>query len=252
MVVQATQNDPSMRDVSVEITGSCASADDPFYDGLEFTFQVAFRPEMTGPAVSVAVENFVLPTTVVALLFSGCNAASVWKTCSMRLGNWNAKFGADDMCCHSSISQNMTSVLYCWLQHHQVKSVDGVDAVFQPLSLPTNTEVSILPKLDQDLTCSLTSSRFKPFGYKELTVDPPKDSLDEPVQVSWQIPERFKSLEKIKFLTLSSSGVMLSVFVVCPVYLWWFESRRGGGGGMGLELSPLLPSRRYGSCAAGV
>ena len=109
-----------------------------------------------------------------------------------------------------------------------MKSVDGVDAVFQPLSLPTNTEVSILPQSGQDLTCSLTDpkTRFKPFGYKELTVDPPKDSLDEPVQVSWQIPERFNSLDKIKFLTLSSQGGLL-VFVVCPVYLWCIHM--GGG-----------------------
>ena len=88
----------------------------------------------------------------------------------------------------------------------QVKSVDGVDAVFQPISLPTDTVVSILPVEPDDLACSLTNpkTRFKPFGYKEIVSDPPQDTLEDPARVYWRIPERFKSLEKIKFLTLSS------------------------------------------------
>ena len=89
--------------------------------------------------------------------------------------------------------------------------MDGVDAVFQPISLPTNTVASILPVEEDDLGCSLTDpkTRFKPFGYKEIVSDPPQDSLPEPARVYWRIPERFKSLEKIKFLTLSSPGESL-------------------------------------------
>ena len=90
----------------------------------------------------------------------------------------------------------------------QVKTVDGVNTVFQPLALPPNTEVSILPVEDGDLACSLENpkTRFRPFGYKEMTSDPPQDKLEKPTRVYWQIPERYKSLDQLKFLTLPSKG----------------------------------------------
>ena len=111
--------------------------------------------------------------------------------------------------CQSSVCKNVMYVFH--LLQHQVKSVDGVEVKFQPLSLPENTEVSIIPKSGQDLNCSLTDpkTRFKPLGYKEVAADPPQDPLLFPMKVSWQIPERYKSLDKIKFLTLPSPGAVL-------------------------------------------
>ena len=90
----------------------------------------------------------------------------------------------------------------------QVKTIDGIDTVFQPLALQSNTEVSILPVEDGDLACSLENpkTRFRPFGYKEMTSNPPQDKLEKPARVYWQIPERFKSLDQLKFLTLPSKG----------------------------------------------
>ena len=72
MVVQVTQDDPSRKDALVTITGISTSADDPFYDGLEFAFVVGVRPTLTGPAVSATVETFVLSTTVMTLRCCWC------------------------------------------------------------------------------------------------------------------------------------------------------------------------------------
>ena len=96
----------------------------------------------------------------------------------------------------------------------QVKTIDGVDTVFQPLALPPNTEVSILPVEDADLACSLENpkTRFRPLGYKEMTSNPPQDKLEMPARVYWQIPERFKSLDQLKFLTLPSKGRVLGQY----------------------------------------
>ena len=117
VILQATQNDASIRDPSVTITGRCASADDPFYDGFEFSFAVGFRPEMTGPAVSASVENFVLPTTVVALLLSwGCIYHCLEGLFHVFVQMVYSTFGTDMH--HSSVKmcQSVTSVLY-WLHH---------------------------------------------------------------------------------------------------------------------------------------
>ena len=86
--------------------------------------------------------------------------------------------------------------------------------MFAPLSLPADTEVSILPVADSELACSLENpkTRFRPSGYKEMTSNPPQGRLDTPARVYWKIPERYKSLDQLKFLTLSSKGGMLRPF----------------------------------------
>lgn len=88
----------------------------------------------------------------------------------------------------------------------QVRSGDGMGVLFQPLSLRPSTTVTILPISSQDLACGLDYTRFLPFGYKEITFDPPQKVIDPPARVSWQIPERLKSLKQLKFLTSPSPG----------------------------------------------
>ena len=61
---QASLDDTAALDSLVLVTGRCISSEDPFYDGLEFSFSVGIRPFMDGPAVSATVGNVVLPTTV--------------------------------------------------------------------------------------------------------------------------------------------------------------------------------------------
>ena len=62
--LQASLDSHGVHDAKVVVSGRCLSEDDPFYDGLEFSFLVGVRPTMNGPAVSATVENAVLPTTV--------------------------------------------------------------------------------------------------------------------------------------------------------------------------------------------
>ena len=76
-ILQASLDKSGAHDAKVVVTGRCVSEDDPFYDGLEFSFLVGIRPTMNGPAVSTTVQNIVLPTTVcvctpVALQSSAC------------------------------------------------------------------------------------------------------------------------------------------------------------------------------------
>lgn len=87
-----------------------------------------------------------------------------------------------------------------------MSSLDGVEFTFQPLSLPPDTETTILPISSDMLACGLEYTRFLPFGYKELDLNPPQSELDPPARVYWEIPRRFKSREQTKFLTAPSRG----------------------------------------------
>ena len=91
----------------------------------------------------------------------------------------------------------------------QVKTTDGVGLVFQPLSLPLGTEATVLPILASDLACPLEGTRFVPFGYKGMTIEPATGVLTNPALLEWQIPEKFSSLKQIKFAFTPSIGELL-------------------------------------------
>ena len=90
-----------------------------------------------------------------------------------------------------------------------MKSGDGVGLVFQPLSLPLGTEAMVIPILASDLACPLEGTRFVPFGYKGMTIEPANGDLSTPALLEWQIPEHFSSLQQIKFAFTPSVGELL-------------------------------------------
>ena len=84
----------------------------------------------------------------------------------------------------------------------KIVTTDLMGVTFQPNSLPVGTAATILPVKPDELNCSLTSTRFQPFGYKEVVFDPPLEGdIDPPARLYWQIPERLKDLSQLKFLT---------------------------------------------------
>ena len=85
--------------------------------------------------------------------------------------------------------------------------------VFQSGSLPPDTEVTIVNVRNAELDCSLNTTRFVPFGYKDILFDPPLPGpIDPPARIYWQIATRFVSLEQIKFATTPSKGTNASDF----------------------------------------
>ena len=85
--------------------------------------------------------------------------------------------------------------------------------VFQPGSLPPDTEVTIVDVRDEELDCSLNTTRFLPFGYKDMMFSPPLPGpLDPPARIYWRTATRFVSLEQIKFATTPSKGTNTSDF----------------------------------------
>ena len=92
----------------------------------------------------------------------------------------------------------------------QVKSSDGVGLVFKPLSLPLGTQAMVIPILASDLACPLGGrSRFVPFGYKGMTIEPAIGDLSNPAVLEWQISEHYSSLQQIKFAFTPSVGELL-------------------------------------------
>ena len=95
----------------------------------------------------------------------------------------------------------------------QIETEDGVVLVFQPGSLPPDTEVTIVGVRDADIYCSLDATRFLPFGYKDILFSPPLPGpLDPPARIYWRTATRFVSLEQIKFATTPSKGTNTSDF----------------------------------------
>lgn len=90
----------------------------------------------------------------------------------------------------------------------QVRSADGVGITLPPRSASQEITVNILPITADDLACALESTRFQPFGYKEIAVLSPAVAqparIDPPARVYWEIPERYQSLEQLKFLQTPS------------------------------------------------
>ena len=64
----------------------------------------------------------------------------------------------------------------------------------------------MLPITMADLACPLEGTRFVPFGYKDVSVEPAVDSFSPPATLEWQIPERFISLQQVKFVWTASKG----------------------------------------------
>lgn len=96
----------------------------------------------------------------------------------------------------------------CCLCAPQIKTADGVEIDFAPLSLPTDMEMTVAALGPGDLACGLEATRFRPFGYKEVFFSPkPTGDLDPPARVKWRIPDRYKSLEQIKFVTTPSKDL---------------------------------------------
>ena len=90
----------------------------------------------------------------------------------------------------------------------QVGTAAGVEVQFPPLSVPPATNLTIGHILNTDLGCPLDTTRFDAFGYKDLSVSPALGGpMNPPARVYWRVPSRFKSLEKIKFITAPSKGM---------------------------------------------
>ena len=112
--------------------------------------------------------------------------------------------------------------------------------VFQPLSLPPGTTSTLSPIFASDLACSLEYTRFVPFGYKLITFDPPQTTLDPPARIYWEVPDRYKSLDQIKFLTVPSPGASLLCTAPLNQFLCFCEFVIG----LGLQLRPFDGTRR--------
>ena len=134
--------------------------------------------------------------------------------------------------------------------------------VLQPLSLPPSTTATILPIDPSALACSLEYTRFLPFGYKEVVFNPEQHNFDPPARLYWQIPERFKSLNQMKFLTTRSIGAQPLPLLACHpnttalsachrdhnIWKGWGGGKGGGGwkvatGACSLCLSSMLCGR---------
>lgn len=89
----------------------------------------------------------------------------------------------------------------------QLLSPDGVGIVLPPASVEPNTTTTIRTLQPWELACGdFSATRFMPFGFKLIEFNPEQHYFDPPVRIYWNIPERFKSLEQIKFITTPAPG----------------------------------------------
>jgi hypothetical protein len=105
----------------------------------------------------------------------------------------------------------------------EMGSEDGVIVQLPTLSLMPGTQACLSPVLPDDILCGENfgmSTRFSPFGFKDVNFDAPmlNEVLEPPARLYWRISERWASLEQIKFVTATDAG-MRTIFLLvsmCP------------------------------------
>ena len=86
-----------------------------------------------------------------------------------------------------------------------------VEIVIPPLTFPNETEVTVEPIPPDELMCSsFSATRFKPFGFNELSASSlaEAEQFFPPVRIYWRIPGRFRSLKQIKFVHATAKGMV--------------------------------------------